>query len=139
MGLVERMKDCRLPKRLLVCKPVSGKSSAGGQKRRWNDVLMEDLKRCDLHVLEEWKETPEDRGAWSCLMVEALTDLNDHMKKTREGKEGCQEEKERERCAIRVPLALKYKAAGCGFVGQAEPYVAETWEDGQGDREMSLL
>ena len=40
---------------------VSGKRSAGGQKRKWNDVPMGDLKRCDL--LEDWKETVQDRGA----------------------------------------------------------------------------
>ena len=62
LGHVEIMKDCRLPKCLLVYKPVSGKRSAGGQKRRWDDVLMGDLKRCDL--LEDWKETVQDRGAW---------------------------------------------------------------------------
>ena len=44
LGHVQRMKDCRLPKCLVVCKPVIGKSSAGGQKRRWNDVLMGELK-----------------------------------------------------------------------------------------------
>ena len=59
LGHVERMKDSRLPKCLLVCKPASGKRSSGGQKRRWNDVLMGALKRCNL--LEEWTETVEDR------------------------------------------------------------------------------
>ena len=55
------MRDSRLPKCLLVCKPVNGKRSVGGQKRRWNDVLMGDLKRYGL--LEDWKETAQDRGA----------------------------------------------------------------------------
>ena len=56
---MERMKDCHLPKCLWDCKPVSGMRSPGGQKRRWNDVLMGDLKRYD--VLEDWKETVQDR------------------------------------------------------------------------------
>ena len=37
-----------LPKCLLVCRPAIGRRSVGGQKRRWNDVLMEGLKRFDL-------------------------------------------------------------------------------------------
>ena len=48
-----------LSKCSLVCKTVSGKWSAGGQKRRWKDVLMGNLKRCDL--LEHWKKTVQDR------------------------------------------------------------------------------
>ena len=47
---------------LLGCKPAIGKSSAGEQKRKWNDVLMGDFKRCDQ--LANWKETVQDRGAW---------------------------------------------------------------------------
>ena len=48
LGLVKRMKDCRLPKCLLVCKLLSGKRSVGGQKRSWNNVPLKDLNRCDL-------------------------------------------------------------------------------------------
>ena len=48
LGHIERMDDSRLPKCLLVCRPVNGRMSAGGQKRRWSDVLISDLKWCDL-------------------------------------------------------------------------------------------
>ena len=46
-------------KHLLVCKPVCRKRSAGGQKRRWNDVLVGELKRCDL--MDDWRKTAQDR------------------------------------------------------------------------------
>ena len=48
LGHVQRMEGCHQPKCLLVCKPSIGKRSAAGQKKRWNDVMMEDLKRRDL-------------------------------------------------------------------------------------------
>ena len=56
---------------LLMCKPAKGRRSVGGQKKRWSDMMMEDLKRCDL--LEDWKETAQDRGAWRCFVMEALS------------------------------------------------------------------
>ena len=42
------MNDNRLPKQLLVCAPVDGKRAAGGQKYRWNNLVMRDLKSCKL-------------------------------------------------------------------------------------------
>ena len=54
LGHLERMDDTRLPKCLLVCRPQAGKCSAGGQKRRWNDVVLGDLKKCGL--LPGWRE-----------------------------------------------------------------------------------
>ena len=73
------MKDCCLPKCLMVCKPVSGKRSAGGQYRRWMDLLISDLKR--LELLEDWKETVQERCIWRCFVMEALADLNEHMER----------------------------------------------------------
>ena len=55
------MEDSHLPKCLLVCRPASGKWSVGGQKRRWNDLVMSDLKKCDL--LADWREVAGE----SCL------------------------------------------------------------------------
>ena len=48
LGQVERMDVSCVPKRLLVSRPVRGKRSVGGQKRRWNDAVAGDLKRGDL-------------------------------------------------------------------------------------------
>ena len=97
---VERMNDCCLPRCLLVCKPVNGKWSAGCLKRRWNDVLMGDLKRCDL--LEDWKETVQDRGALEMLCDGSTGRPQQSHGKIGEGKQGCQEDENRGRCAIRV-------------------------------------
>lgn len=43
LGHLERMEDSRLPNCLLVSHLVVSKQSAGGEKRRWNDAVMEDL------------------------------------------------------------------------------------------------
>ena len=48
-----------LPRCLLICKLVHGKRSVGGQKRRWNDELVGDMKSCDL--LDDWREIARDR------------------------------------------------------------------------------
>ena len=66
--------DTRIPKCLLVCRPLVGKRSAGGQKKRWNDVILADLKECDL--LPDWREVAHERGAWRSLVKEAAAELN---------------------------------------------------------------
>ena len=75
---MERMDTSRIPKCLLVSRPVRGKRSVGGQKKRWNDVVVSDLKRGDL--LEDWRKIVQDRGAWRCLVVEALGEINEQLK-----------------------------------------------------------
>ena len=70
------MEGCRLPKCLLVCKLAMGSRSIGrgegrgGQKKRWNDMVMEDLRKCDL--LEDWKEIARTGGAWRCFVMESM-------------------------------------------------------------------
>ena len=49
LGHVARMEPHRIPRRLLVCKFAGGKRAVGGQKLRWVDVVMRDLKKCKLN------------------------------------------------------------------------------------------
>ena len=60
LGHMERMDTSRVPKYLLVSRPVRRKRSRGGQERRWNDVVVGDLKRGDL--LEDWMCCSGQRG-----------------------------------------------------------------------------
>ena len=62
LGHVARIEETRIPKCLLVSKLVRGKCSVGGQKRRWNDVLVCDLKKCEVYP--NWRDQAQDRSAW---------------------------------------------------------------------------
>ena len=114
LGHVQRMEGCRLPKCLLMCKPAKGRRSVGGQKKRWSDMMMEDLKRCDL--LEDWKETAQDRGAWRCFVMEALSNVNERMEAQEKERKDIMK-KRREETVQSESLALKCEVTGCSFVG----------------------
>ena len=117
LGHVERMADSRIPKGLLVCRPLVGKRSVGGQKRRWNDLVILDLKKCDL--IPDWRGLACERGVWRGLVREATTELNqqleasearkkDEIKKTREGSDQTEQSQSPFLCNV----------LECAFVGQ---------------------
>ena len=62
LGHVARMKETRIPKCMLVSKLARVKYSVGGQKRRWNDVLVCDLKK--FEVYSNWHEQAQVRSTW---------------------------------------------------------------------------
>ena len=70
------MEDFQLPKCFLVYKPVIGRRSVGGQKKRWCDMLVIDLKWCDLW--DDLRKIAKDRGTWRCLVRETASDYNDY-------------------------------------------------------------
>ena len=49
LGRVARMEETRIRKCLLTCKPDRGKCSVGGQKRPWIDMIVGDLKKCEMY------------------------------------------------------------------------------------------
>ena len=48
LGHLSRIPEDWLPRQLLMCAPVGGKHSAGGQKQRQNEVVASDFKQCNL-------------------------------------------------------------------------------------------
>ena len=46
LGHVVRMSNNCILKCMLVCKPEGGKCVPGGQRRRWVDLVMADMKTC---------------------------------------------------------------------------------------------
>ena len=52
LGHLELSDDTCLPKCLLVCCPLVGKHTVGGQKMRWCDVNMRNWKKCNL--IPDW-------------------------------------------------------------------------------------
>ena len=113
------MEVSRLPKYMyfLVCRPVNGRRSVGGQKRRWCDVLVSDFKWCDLW--DDWWKIAQRRGAWRCLVMEVASNLNDH--KEAHEKEKKDERKKRRGEGTQPPtLDWKCEEPGCVLVGQTK-------------------
>ena len=73
-GVCVCVPDSRLPKQLLVCAPIGGSRSVGGQKCRWNDLVQRDLVKCGLE--QDWRELAQDRLAWRGMVKISVQDLN---------------------------------------------------------------
>ena len=91
LGHVARMEPHRIPRRLLVCKFAGGKHAVGGQKLRWVDVVMRDLKKCKLN--QEWMHVAQDRDKWSCVAETAVTELNEEAEETEKMKKDKRKER----------------------------------------------
>ena len=83
----------------MVCRPVSGRRSAGGQKRRWCDALTSDMKWCDMW--DDLRKIAQDKGAWRCTVMEAAANLNEH----KEAHEKEKDEKKKRREESTQPAA----------------------------------
>ena len=74
LGHVARMDSTRIPKCMLVCKPEGGKRMARGQKRRWADAVVADLKWCECQL--DWRQQAQDQSQWRALVNAAAEDVN---------------------------------------------------------------
>jgi hypothetical protein len=108
----ERMKESRLPKYLLVCRPARGKRSVGGQKRRWNEVVKDDLKKCDL--LADWRDVASQREAWKGVVKIAANKLNQQLELSEKEKKD-QLKKRREAGVQSASYAMSCDEPGCSF------------------------
>ena len=77
LGHVARMEETRIPKCLLTCKPDRRKRSVGGQKRQWIDVIVGDLKKCELYT--NWREEAQDHSIWRGWIKAAAEDVNEEV------------------------------------------------------------
>ena len=114
LGHLLRMPDERLPKQLLVSAPLGGKRRAGGQKRRWNDIVANDLKQCNLPGT--WRELAQERNSWRTTIKHSVELLN---KKAEETEKSCKDDKKRRRKQRELQLnsenALQCSHPGCSF------------------------
>ena len=116
---VERMADSWIPKCLLVCQTYGGKRSVGGQKRQWNDLVLSDLKKCDL--LPDWRDMAHERGAWHCLVKEASAELNRSLEEEEVKKKDERKlRREGNSQPAQPPSAHLCTEPGCNFVGQTK-------------------
>ena len=118
LGHVAQKKEDRIPKCLLVCKPAGGKCSVGGQKRRWNDVLVDDLKKCELY--SSWREEVQDRHIWRGWISTSAEDLNEELKAAEQRKKD--ELKQRREATKQEQNQNGWGCSeqGCHFVGRTK-------------------
>lgn len=112
LGHLSRMSEERLPRQLLVCAPVGGKRAAGGQRRRWNDVVATDLKQCNLS--RTWRELAQERSSWRTTIQCSGERLNQQAEAHEKSRK---DEKKRRRMQqlIDSAAALHCNHPGCSF------------------------
>ena len=115
LGHLSRMSEERLPKQLLVSAPVGGKRAAGGQKRRWSDLMASNLKQCNLSG--SWREQAQERDSWRATIKPRVELLN---KQAEDKEKSCKDEKKRRRQQRLVvsESALHCSHPGCSFLAQ---------------------
>ena len=59
LGHILRLDECHLPRERLVCASPQGRRLVGGQRMRWNDLELRDLRNCNLDGV--WKILAQDR------------------------------------------------------------------------------
>ena len=112
LGHIMRMPADRLPRQLLVCAPPHGRRSAGGQKLRWNDLVLRDLQSCNLDG--EWRALPQDRSEWRNRVRIGTSNLN-RQKEADEKDRKDEQKRRREARHTTSVLALHCDEVGCGF------------------------
>ena len=113
LGHISRMPDSRIPKQLLVCAPIGGARSVGGQKCRWNDLAQRDLVRCGLE--QDWRELAQDRSAWQGVVEMAVNSLNEAAEKKDDKKKDEKKRKQQSQLAA-AQDALICDYPNCCFV-----------------------
>ena len=113
LGHLHRLPDHRLPKKLLVCAPVSGKRHAGGQKLRWNDLLVRDLRQCGMET--NWRECALSRPEWRCLVKQGVRDLNNQEEQEEKRRKDFRKKRHEER-QRQTESALRCDFLGCTFI-----------------------
>ena len=68
------MDECRLPRKVLVCASPQGRRSVEGQKMRWNDLILKDLRTCNLDGV--LRILAEDRNEWRNQIWAATQKVN---------------------------------------------------------------
>ena len=79
------------------------KCALEGQKRRWNDVVVEDLNQTGLSGV--WRKQAQDRNSWRSTIKESVELLNDQAEATEKSLKD-QKKKRREERRLREHFAL---------------------------------
>ena len=101
----------RIPRQLLVCRPETGKCTAGGQKLRWADIVTKDLKRYKID--KDWRKIAQDRDEWNAIIENRVIELNTEAEELEKLKKGELKER-RERMFMEAQMELQFTEPGCG-------------------------
>ena len=96
-----------------LCLPLlGGKRTAGGQKRRWSDLVSNDLKQCNLS--RSWREQAQERDSWRATIRRRVELLN---KQAEDKQKACKDEQKRRRQQhlLVSESALHCNHPGCSF------------------------
>ena len=104
--------ECHLPRKLLLCASPQGRRSVGGQRMRWNDLVLRNLRNCNCDGV--WRILAEDRNEWRNQIWAATQKVNF---KKEEQEKYCRDEQKRCRKARQTTseFALHCSLNGCGF------------------------
>ena len=112
LGNLSRMSEERLPKQLIVSAPVGGKCAAGGQKRRWSDLVANNLKQCNLSG--SWREQAQESDSWRATIrrrVELLSKQAEDKEKSRKD----ENKRQQQQHLVVSESALHCSHPGCSF------------------------
>ena len=98
---------------VLVSALPSGKRSVGGQKCRWNDLLVRDLKRFGLG--DDWRSQAMDRQDWRQI-VKREVELVNERDELQEKKQKDDRKRRREGRQMASEAALHCEHPGCEFM-----------------------
>ena len=112
LGHLSRIPNERLLKHLHVSAPVGGKRSAGGQKRRWNDVVSSELKQSNLS--DTWREQAQERDSWRNSIKHSVEVLNKQAEDTEKSHKD-EKKRRREQRLIDSENTLHCSHPGCSF------------------------
>ena len=118
LGHVARMEETRIPKCLLVSKLARGKCSVGGQKRRWNVVLVRDLKKCEVY--SNWREQAQDHSTWRGWFNAAAEDVNEELEAKEQSKKDELKQRREAACHEQAQSGWGCSERGCQFVGRSK-------------------
>ena len=111
LGHLSRMSE----ERLLVSAPVGSKCTVGGQKHRWSDLVVNDLKQCNLS--RSWREQAQEHYSWRATIKHRVELL---YKQAVDKEMSCKDEKKRrqQQRLIVSESALHCSHPGCFFQAQ---------------------
>lgn len=120
LGHVVRMNESRIPRCLLVSKMAGGKIAMGKQKLRWCDVIMSNLKRCEMS--DGWFCMALDRKMWRGMIYACGDELNDELEAMEHSKKERGEAERRNEASFQVDVGdiWRCEASGCGFVARSK-------------------